>query len=147
MREEYNRILTWMLALALVASVIGVIYVAVTPQETTEPYTEFYILGTEGNASDFPTNLSVGETGRLIVGITNHEHERTTYTVVSTLKNRTVDKRTVTVADERTWEKEFSFTPESPGEKRLQILLYKGENVNSGEEAYRRLRLFVNVSS
>ena len=146
MREKYNRLLTWVLAIALVASVAGVIYIAVTPQETTDPYTEFYVLGSDGNASEFPTNLSVGESGRLIVGLTNHEHERTTYTVVLVLENRTVEKRTVAVADERTWEQEFSFAPQSAGDKRLRILLYKGENANPDEEAYRSLRLFVAVS-
>lgn len=145
MNETVRRALTWVLALALLASVAGVIYLAVTPQETTEPYTEFYILGPGGNASGYPTNLTVGETGTVIVGITNHEHDRTSYTLVLELANETIDRRTVTVSDEATWEQRISFAPTEPGRQRLRFLLYRGSA--PGGEPYRHLRLWIEVSA
>lgn len=146
MRDDFERALTWLLAFALVVSIVGVAYVATTPQETNgRPYTEFYVLNSEGNASNYPTNLSVGETGSLIVGISNHEDEPVTYTVALTLENRLVATRTVDVAEKRTWRGRFSFAARSPGDKRLQIVLYRGQDVDVSSKPYRSLRLWISV--
>jgi len=37
-----------------------IVYVIVTPKQG-EKFTEFYILGPEGMADDYPTDLAVGE--------------------------------------------------------------------------------------
>lgn len=145
LRVRLSRALTWVLAIALLCSVGGVVYVAANPPETTDPYTEFYILGPSGNASGYPTNLTVGERGELIVGVSNHEHETTTYTVALVLANQTVETRTITVADEETWQETMAFTAQEPGRQRLRILLYHGEETTG--EPYRWLRLWVNVSA
>lgn len=143
MRDSAERALTWTLALALLASVVGVAYLAAAPPETTDPYTEFYLLGTGGNASGYPTNLTVGETGEVVVGISNHEHERMRYTVVAVLDGEMVERRSVRVPDGETWEGTVEFTPDSPGRKRLDVLLYRERPTSS--ELYRDLRLFVEV--
>jgi uncharacterized membrane protein len=62
-RAKLERALTWALGIALLGSMLAVGYVAVNPPETTDPYTEFYVLGPEGNASGYPSNLTVGESG------------------------------------------------------------------------------------
>jgi len=143
-----ERALTWILAIALVVAVAGVVYVAVNPPETTDPYTEFYVLGPDGETADgYPENLTVGETGEVVVGITNHEHKEMTYTVAVVVEDEVRSKRTVSVDDESTWEDRFGYTPESAGEKRVRILLYKGETVNLDEEPYRHLRLLVSVEN
>lgn len=146
-RERAERALTWVLAATLVASLVGVVYVATTPQQTSDPYTEFYILGPEGNATGYPTNLTVGETGTLIVGITNHEHRETQYTVALANNSSLITTRTVTVQDEATWEDRVTFTPTEPGRLRLRILLYRGDTADLAEEPYQRLRLWVDVRS
>lgn len=143
--ERLERALTWVLAAALVASLIGVVYVAVAPPETSDPYTEFYILGPDGNASGYPTNLSVGETGTLIVGITNHEHGEMQYTVALANNSSLITTRTATVQDDATWENRFTFTPQSPGRMKLRILLYRGDSADLATESDQRLRLWVNV--
>ena len=146
-REKVERVLTWVLAAGLIISLAGVIYISVTPGATTDPYTEFYVLGPTGNASGYPTNLSVGETGTVIVGITNHEHREMQYTVALANNTTLITTRTATVRDEVTWEDRFSFTPETPGRMRLRILLYRGDSADLDEEPYRQLRLQVNVRS
>ncbi|WP_436926759.1 DUF1616 domain-containing protein [Halosimplex amylolyticum] len=143
-QEPVRRTLTVVLLVVLASSVAGVVYVAVNPPETTDPYTEFYVLGPSGNASDYPTNLTVGESGEFIVGLTNHEHGSTTYSVVARLGDRPIVNRSVTLADEETWESNVSFVAESPGEHRLRILLYKDGTVSG--EPDDSLRLFVTVS-
>lgn len=146
-RERIERALTWTLAALLLLSLLGVVYVAVTPGSTTDPFTEFYILGPDGNASGYPTNLSVGETGTIIVGITNHEQREMQYTVALANNDSAITTRTVSVEDEATWEDRFTFTPETPGRLRLRVLLYRGDSADLNEEPYRRLRLYVNVRS
>lgn len=142
-RSRLQRAVTWVLVVALVASSIGVVYFAVNPPAATEPYTEFYVLGPGGNASDYPRNLSVGETGTVIVGVTNHEHHEETYRVVMRLENETVHERRVTIADGETWEKRLSFTPQESGRQKLRLLLYRDD----AGDPYRSLRLWLNVTS
>jgi len=145
MQERYYRLLTWLLAFALAASVLGVMVVAVSPPTPTPSYTEFYVLNDAGSAEKYPTNLTVGETGRVLVGISNHEHADRTYTVALVLENRTLASRVVSVESERTTELSFSFSASEPGVQRLRFLLYEGRE-RSGEP-YRRLRLWLNVSA
>lgn len=145
MRERYHRFLTWLLAFALLASVLGAMAVAVSSPDPSQPYTEFYVLDDDGDAEGYPTNLTVGQTGRVIVGISNHEDGDETYTVAVVLADRTVTTRTVPVAAERTRELSVSFAATDPGRKRLRFYLYRGSD-RSGTP-YRRLRLLVNVTA
>ena len=139
-------VITWALAVMLIVALVGVVYVSMTPGAEADPYTEFYILGPDGNASDYPTNLSTGETDELIAGITNNEHQSMTYTVVLLLDSESVSEQTVQVADGETWEGELRFTPEDAGVKQLDILLYVGEDPDLDDEPYRKLELVVNVT-
>lgn len=54
------------------------IFLAPSPNELM---TEFYILGQEGLAKDYPRQAAVGETLAVTMGITNREREAMTYTV------------------------------------------------------------------
>lgn len=145
--ERVRRVLTWVLSASLLLSLIGVGYVATVQPVEAESYTEFYILGPGGNATDYPTNLTVGESGNVIVGISNHENEDLTYSVVFELDNTTILTNTITVGDDETREELMSFTPETAGRKRLQILLYPTPSPEEGEEPYKHLRLWINVSA
>jgi uncharacterized membrane protein len=143
--SRVKRAVTLCLLVVLAVAVAGVVYVSVTPTQTADPYTEFYVIGTEGNASGYPSNLTVGETGEFVVGITNHEHEAMDYVVVANLGERRVDNRSVRVANEQTWEDTFSVTAREPGEYRLRILLYKDGTVEGEPDDF--LRLWVTVSN
>lgn len=143
---QLTTILTLMLAALLIASLAGVVYIALTPSTEEDAYTEFYIMGSGGNASNYPTNLSIGETGELIVGITNNEHREMTYTVVLVLGDEPVAERTVDVGDGRTWKDEVQFSPEEAGEKQLDVLLYIGGDADLDAEPYRELQLTIHVS-
>lgn len=138
-----ERAVTWVLAVALLASLSGVVFFAANPPPATEPFTEFYILGPDGSASDYPTDLSVGESGTVIVGVTNHEHHAVSYTVVMTLEGEAIGERSVRLDDEETWEREMSFTAQESGRQALRLELYRGEV--SGEP-YNWLRLWVSVT-
>ncbi|MFC2002628.1 DUF1616 domain-containing protein [Chloroflexota bacterium] len=70
------------LSIILIAAVLGAIgtlgYVIATPNPG-ETFTEFYILGMEGKAENYPKELVVGEEQTVIVGIINREHESVIY--------------------------------------------------------------------
>lgn len=139
--------LNLILGLALVVSLFSVAYIAVTPQQQSgEEFTEFYVLGPDGTASDYPTDLSVGETGTIIVGVTNQEYTEMTYTVALLLEDKPLETQTITLAHGETWEESFSVTPERTGRLQLGILLYEGESADFDDEPYRDLQLWLEVS-
>nr|WP_099209603.1 DUF1616 domain-containing protein [Thermococcus henrietii] len=150
--EEASRLdkaLTVILIIAIVTSV-GVLAYVVTHPKPGEAFTEFYILGPNGKASDYPTNLTVGQNATVIIGIVNHEHRNVTYYVQIWLVNLTWDNRTnttiihemypmpgwfnvtlppVPVKLEGNWtpefEKRYTFRIDRPGRWQLWFLLFK----------------------
>ncbi|MFB6111760.1 MAG: DUF1616 domain-containing protein [Halobacteriaceae archaeon] len=143
MDATLERALTWVLAIALVLSLGGVVAIAVNPPDTSPPFTEMYVLGPDGNASGYPTALAPGETGTVIVGISNHEDREVSYDLLVTWNGTVTQTRTVTVADGATRELRLTLTaPPREGEYRVRFLLFKGD---PGGEPYRYLRLFVDV--
>lgn len=146
----------------LIASIVlaaGAVGWAVFVPHGGEGFSEFYLL-TETNdgelvADDYPETLTAGESATLIVGIGNHEHERTTYGVVGQLQRVRIENRTITdrpnatatppareviveertelarfrttLADNETHHRTVSVRPRMTGERlRLQWLLYRG---------------------
>lgn len=75
-----NRILSIILVVAIPGAT-GVLGYAIATPKVREGFTEFYVLGLGGKAVDYVTRLRVGEEGRVIVGIINHEQKRATYWV------------------------------------------------------------------
>jgi len=144
-RATLSTILTIVLTLALVASVGGVVYVAVTPQQTGEQFTEFYVLGPDGNASGYPTNLTTGESGEVIVGVINNERRDLDYRVEVTWNGATTMERRLRVPRGETRETRLDVTaPDEPGQYRVRFNLY----VNNGSDSvYRQLRLIVQVEN
>lgn len=139
-----KRAVTVILAVALLGSILGVVFFAANPPPATEPFTEFYVLGPDGTATDYPTDLSVDGSGTVIVGVTNHEHQTVSYTVVMSLGDQTLSERSVELEDEAIWEDEMSFTAQEPGRQQLRLELYRGDS--SSGEPYRSLRLWVSVT-
>jgi uncharacterized membrane protein len=143
-QKGVDRILTIILILSIVASLIMLIYVIVTPKQG-EKFTEFYILGDKGKAEGYPTQLVTGKTSSLIVGISNHEYVVTNYTLNISLENDTLNTMQVTLMHNATWEEKVLFTPQKTGDNlELQFFLYKDNNFTV---PYRDLHLWVNVSS
>jgi uncharacterized membrane protein len=118
------------------------VYLAVSPK-VGEKFTEFYILGPSGKAEGYPTNLTLGESGTVIIGVVNHEYENVTYRIVVTLDNETISTiENIALRHDEKWEENYTFTPQRSGDRmKLEFLLYR-EDV---EEPYRTLHLWVTV--
>lgn len=116
---------TLVLALSLVASVGAVGYLAVVAEHTNEPYTELALLGSEGNATNYPERLAVGETGRLEVVVYNNRATVHNTTLVTTYGDgRTV--REIRVPARGSWNASLTVTPSEPGREALNVSLYSG---------------------
>jgi uncharacterized membrane protein len=138
---KIDKVLSVILIVSIVLAVSMVIYVIVTPKQG-EKFTEFYILGPGGTASEYPTELNVGEGGEVIIGIVNHEYANVTYRMEVWLTGETISEERVMLAHNETWERPFTFKARSAGEdQKLEFLLFKEDL----EEVYRSLHLWVDV--
>ena len=72
-------------------------------------FTEFYILGPIGTASGYPTNLTVGEDGKEIIGIVNHEYTNVTYQLEVWLSGELIGRNSIELKHNETWESPFTF--------------------------------------
>lgn len=143
MRDRWEKDVTWLLAVILTISVVLVMGIAINPPQTGNSYTEFYILGQDETAS-YPSELTIGESANLILGISNHERERSVYTVIITW-NRSEDlSRTVEVSTGETREMNITLTaPQESGLYQVHFRLYRG---GVKGEPYRLLRLQIRVT-
>lgn len=91
-----DKVLTVVLVLAILSSVIALVYVVSFPREG-ESFTEFYVLGPGGRASGYPQNITVNQSSPVILGIANHEHRTVNYTVEVWLSNITYADNTTMV--------------------------------------------------
>jgi uncharacterized membrane protein len=144
MRASLNRttLLTSILLGVLVLAICGTILIVVLPQPG-EPFTELYLLGPAGKASDYPTNLTVNQTGNVTVGVVNHENANADYTLVATLANKTINTTSFSLANNQTWQNSISFTPTQRGMgQKMEFDLYKAGDPN----VYRSVYLYLTVT-
>ncbi len=135
------------ISIALVISILGALgvlgYILATPR-AGEGLTEFYILGTEGKAADYPRELVVGEEAKVTVIIVNRERETMSYwveVVVNGVKN--FDLEQVVLGDGEKWEEEVNFVVGTVGrDQKVEFLLHK----RGQTEACQSLHLWVNVT-
>jgi len=146
--KTLDKILTALLIISIITASALTIYVIITPKKGEE-FTEFYILGEEGKAADYPTNLSTGEEGTVIVGVFNHEYENGSYLFRAEIENKTIAEEKIQLAHNETLSVPFTFmfTESEKGKKKLDLFLFK-ENETEGigaAEPYRKLHLWIDV--
>ena len=137
-----NRVLIGLLLAAIVGTIGTLVYVVHTPNES-EKFTEFYILGPEGKAENYPEVLVQGEEAKLIVGIVNHEHEAMNYGVdVSIDGEKILEVGPITLANAGEWEQDISFTSTRIGNRQeVRLSLHKGMT----GEVYREVHFWIDV--
>ena len=136
-----ERILSIILVISIILAISTTAYIIVKPKEG-EKFTEFYILGPDGKASNYPTNLTTGQNGSVIIGVVNHEYTTTDYLLMVKVNNSTLKNETLTLTSGQKMEIPFNFTAGSTGQKKMEFLLYKLPN---NETSYRNLHLWLNV--
>ena len=168
-QSSLDRALSVILVVAILAAVGTLGYVIATPK-VGEKFTEFYILGPEGKAENYPTEFVMsegkvtqvsygekakkGEMGKVIVGIVNHEQEDASYRVEVRINERKVkiwlggteadEVGPVALSQGEKWEHEIGFAPSQVGSnQKVEFVLYKGNETYFKDPPH----LWVNVKS
>ena len=139
-----DKVLSAVLVIAILGA-FGMLGYVIAMPKTGEKFTEFYILGEEGKAADYPEELGVGQEGRVILGIINNEYETMDYRVevrIDGVINNEIGP--VVLEHDEKWEEEVSFIPQIAGGKQeVEFLLYKN---GQSEPCFEPLRLWINVT-
>ena len=131
-------------ALLLVASGLGVaaFYVA-TSQGNAESFTEFYLLGPDGRAADYPSQVRLGEPAAVTLGMVSHEAVASVYRVEVRMNGAMMEVfDDVTLSNSEQWQSNVALVASRAGEDQMvEFLLYK----DGSTEPYRRLHLWLDV--
>ncbi|NQT73986.1 MAG: DUF1616 domain-containing protein [Chloroflexi bacterium] len=137
----WDKLLTVVLLVAIVGAIGVTVYVTQTSPKG-EDFTEFYILGPEGKAANYPRNLMVGQEGSVIVGVVNREHDPMDYRIEVTIDGEEVKKiNSIFLEHKEMWEQNVSFAPVRSGTgQKVEFLLFK-----SGTVPYSDVHLWIDV--
>lgn len=146
-----DKILTIILIVSILGAIGTLAYVIAVPK-VGERFTEFYVLGLDGKAAGYPTELVVGKQGNVLLGIVNQEHETASYRVEVWIDGVQVNIRQdyVVVEEIKTdlaykekWEHKVGFAPQHAGDnQKVEFRLFK----DAGDDPYLTLHLYINVS-
>lgn len=121
-----DRRLSVLLGIAILATLSAFFFAAAFPK-TGERFTEFYVLGPDGAAADYPRELEVGEEAGATIGIINREHERVSYRLTVTADGTEQREIGPVVLDHGAkWEDEVTFSfPRAGDNRKVAFLLYR----------------------
>lgn len=88
---KIDRILSIILLIAIIGAIGTTIFVIAVPKEG-EKFSEFFILGANMKAADYPTKLYAGMDYPIYIGVGNHEFRNVTYTIELFLMNMDYDE-------------------------------------------------------
>lgn len=147
---EYDPALEKMLIKTMIIAILIVSAMLIYAKWTNEPekFTALYILGANGKAENYPTQVSVGEQSTVLVGIENYEYAPVNYTLLVKLGGITLSQEDILLDHEDKWLNNVSFRP-----KMTYSLAFAGANKSKLEfqllkdnVSYRSVHLLVNTS-
>ena len=143
-----NRTVAAVLIVALIISAATIAYIMVLPPQR-ETYTEFYILGPGGLATDYPTNYTLGEQKPLTIGVINHESHDQQYVLEAQLDGSagttTLYSQQIVLANNQSWASTITLKPDQAGSHmEMEFLLYLNSN---SSVPYQETHLWVNVKA
>lgn len=136
-----DRAISIVLLLAILGAIGGLTYAVANPS-AEEPFTEFYILGSEGMAEDYPREVGLGEQVEVTTGIVNHENQYMSYKVEVEIEGEKLTETvTTSLEHEEEWRDTVTFIPSKAGVQKAEFQLYKGVET----EPYLTLHLWLDV--
>ncbi len=140
MTSERRAILV--IAGALLLAVITAAWIFLKPSPN-QFMTEFYILGSEGLAEDYPQEVIVGDTVSVTVGIANREGTTSSYNIQVLQNDQVIGQAIqITLENQATWEGPMGFALPDAGDDQQVVFILEREGYPS---PYRTLRLWINV--
>ena len=136
-------ILFVVLGVAVVGALGTLGYVASLPKGG-EGFTQFYILGPEGRAEDYPERVVVGTETEVLVTIINQEHETTNYRIQVQINGvEDFEIGPLQLEHDEKWEGTVRFSMNRVGDNQLaEFLLYRD---NESEPYLEPLHLWIDV--
>ena len=136
-----NKVLTIFLAIFIIGAIGSLAYVIAKPN-AGERFTEFYLLGTEGKAENYPKELALGEKAKVLVGIVNREGIIVKYRLeVRQAQIILAQVDGIALDNTQKWEGEVEFALTSgQGRQKIDFWLYR-----EGDQPYLTLHLWVEV--
>ncbi|MGF7119274.1 DUF1616 domain-containing protein [Methanobacterium oryzae] len=142
-KSQRNKIISIVLTIFIFIGIFTTAYILLSPKES-EKFTEFYILGSNGKAYNYPTNLTVTQTGTVYQGIVNHEATDTTYKVIVKFNGTIIKNYKISLKSKEKKEIPVTFVTSNPGQnQKLEFFLYK---LPDDKNAYRYLFLQIDVN-
>lgn len=162
-----DKVLTIGIIVMLIASVVVLGWAIATPR-TGERFTQLAILGPGGMATDYPSNMTIGETKSVILSVESFEKRPMNYSIVIVLTTASdtyfsigegsIDwgvahdltpriglEQNFSLENEQYYNQTFSFSVIASGTWKLQFLLYtQGQTID--QNAYREVHLWLNVT-
>jgi uncharacterized membrane protein len=128
----------------LILAIGGAVYIIAAPH-VGDKFTEFYILGLDGKADNYPKNLILGQESSVVAGIINREEKPTSYRLVIAINDaKNTELAPIILNNGAKWEEKVGFKPLQVGDRqKVTFLLYKD---NESKPLPTTLRLWVNVS-
>jgi uncharacterized membrane protein len=148
---------------------LGVLSYIATTTHLSEKFTEFYILGFDGKAQDYPTEFDLqsgrvtqvnyggryntfGNLGKVSVEVVNHEQRQISYSIkilvdgeqvnINYSRNSVSQISQIKLEQGEKWEQEIGFAPQHNGmNQKVEFLLYTEGNSNPEES----LSIWINV--
>jgi uncharacterized membrane protein len=137
-----DRYFSLIIIILIAIGVLSVFYIIINPQPS-EKFTEFYVLNAEGQAGNYPVNLTTGEVGKIAMVVVNNEYQQVDYLVVAKLDNSTIYNEEFALSDKEKKEIPLEFVAKTSGRQKLEMFLYK---LPDRSNAYRYLFLELNVT-
>jgi uncharacterized membrane protein len=154
----------------VILGTLGILGYTIAAPKISTKFTEFYILGAEGKAADYPIEYVInnqqvpqfvnndgtavvnGDSGEITLIIINHEQQTTDYTVKMTIDDASADfKFNGTITDQlgpielkqgNKWESKISIIPHPTiGDQKVELLLFKGNETVLNNS----LRLWIHI--
>jgi len=109
-----------------------------------EKFTEFYLLGQEGKAENYPRELYLGQEVTVVVGIVNSEYKPISYKLEIVEDDRKeLELFPILLQHREKWEQPVKFKASKVGTKqRVDFRLFRDEDTS----IYRSLYIWVDVS-
>ena len=142
-QDRTGRVLYGVLAGALLTAAISAAAIIALPKPG-EFFTEFYVLGAEELAEDYPRQAIVGQLLTVTVGIANREGVTAEYRVEVRKGERQIGGAgPIVLGDDGVWEGPVTYAlPAAGDDQKVEFLLYR----DGGGEPYRSLRLWIDVA-
>jgi uncharacterized membrane protein len=164
--SRVDRLLRLVITFAILGAVLATVYMIAVPKEG-ERFTEFFILGENKLAADYPDQINAGQNYPMFIGVGNHEYRNMNYTIETWIMRMEFDTITNTstifvmdpgerlvlpLAHNETMIIPYNLSVKKTGYDRVEFLLFNetvpGIDVTGSDRinaSYRDLNLWITV--